>query len=149
LAAFGTPELASGVNTTGNNAQAFLATDKSELLFTSDRTGQWDIFHAAATSSTFANPTPFSALNSDKSDWLPRLSTDGLTIYLSSDRAGGAGGFDVLCARRTTVNDGFPTPTPVFELNTTGDDFVSWISADNCRVYGQSKGILSFATRMP
>jgi hypothetical protein len=82
-------------------------------------------------------------------DWLPRLSADKLTVYIGSKCPGGSGGFDALRSHRTKVNDGFPRPTSVAELNTNGDGFVSWISSDNCRAYRQSKGVTSIATRQP
>jgi Tol biopolymer transport system component len=149
LTEFGSPGLAMGIDAAGNSAQPFLTTDNKELWFASDRSGNYDIWSARATPSGFLAPVAASSLNSDATDFVPRMSADGLTIYLSSERAGGRGGFDVLRAHRSTINDGFPTPTAVTELNTAGNDFVSWISPDNCRAYGQSQGVSSIATRQP
>jgi hypothetical protein len=149
LAEFAAPGLALSVNAAGNSAQPFVTADNKELWFSSDRSGQFKIWNAQVIASGFLDPELASTLNSDAIDWLPRLSADKLTVYIASNRAGGLGGFDVLRSHRTTVNDGFPRPTPVVELNTSGDDFVSWISPDNCRAYGQSKGVTSIATRQP
>jgi len=79
-------------------------------------------------------------LNSPSDDYLPTLSADRLTVYLASTRVapGAKGGFDVWMSHRSTINDGFPTPTLVDELNTAGDDYSSWLSVDNCWMYGMS-----------
>lgn len=74
-------------------------------------------------------------LNTASRDWLPTLSADKLTIYLSSTRSGGQGSFDIWAAHRTTINDGFSNPVPVAELNSSKTEFVGWLSPDNCRLY--------------
>jgi hypothetical protein len=48
------------------------------------------------------------------------------------------GQFDIWTSHRNVVDDGFPPPTPVDELNTASSDYVGWLSADNCRIYGVS-----------
>jgi hypothetical protein len=152
LADFDRPGLARGVNSVGNNSTPFLSADNSELWFTSDRAGgpgQWDIWHSKKRVSGFEDPIASSSLSSDKNDWSPTLSTDGLTIYISSDRVGGQGGFDVWRAHRNSVTEGFPAPMVVDELNTAGTEYLAWISTDNCRVYGQTNGTFSVATRQP
>ena len=100
-------------------------------------------------------PTIVPELNSLADDYLPTLSTDRLTVYFTSTRAaaGTKGGFDVWTSHRSTVNDGFPAPTLVDELNTAGSDYATWLSADNCRMYGTSNssgtGRIYVATRQP
>lgn len=83
------------------------------------------------------------------------LSADRLTVYFASNRstAGTSGGYDVYRAHRSSVADGFGTPVPVPELDTTGDDSPRWLSADNCRLYLHAKVGTTFklfvATRHP
>jgi len=62
------------------------------------------------------------------------ISVDRLTIYLASNRTGSQG-FDIWRSHRSSIQDGFPTPTKVDELETAGNDFPTWISPDNCRIY--------------
>jgi Tol biopolymer transport system component len=78
------------------------------------------------------------ALSTDVEDQVPMLSADKLTVYLSSNRPGGKGGFDIWTAHRSTTADGFPAPTPVSELNSSAADYVGWLSPDNCRIYFSS-----------
>ena len=67
------------------------------------------------------------------------LSADRLTIYFASNRstAGARGGFDIWTSHRSSVNDGFPAPTSVAELDTADDEYSGWLSSDNCRLYGR------------
>ena len=146
LADFGSPGLAATVNAadvTATDAQPFITTDNKELWFVSSRlpnVGGLDIWHAGSVSTGFAPPSPEAELSSQASDYYPTLSADRLTIYFASTRSasGVKGGFDIWSSHRSTVSDGFPAPTLVDELNTTGDDHVTWLSADNCRIYGTS-----------
>jgi hypothetical protein len=151
LAEFSQPALAAGINSIGQNIHPFLA-DNGDLWFGSTRPpnlGLVDVWRARATSSGFLAPELIAALSSDQNDYVPTLSPDGLTVYVSSGRSGGLGGMDVWRSHRSTVNDEFPTPTAVTELNTAGDDAVLAVSSDNCRVYGASQGVAVMATRQP
>jgi hypothetical protein len=153
LADFGAAGAASGINASGNTGQPFLTADNTELWFSSDRSDPsvrlGEIWSAKAGSPSFLDPKLQVSLNSENSDWVPRLSADGLTVYLSSDRLGGQGSFDIWRATRNAVTDSFSAPLVVTELNTAGADYVGGISSDNCRIYGQSQGTFSVATRQP
>jgi len=146
LAEFGTPGLAATVNATDpqeSDAHPFVTADGKELWFVSNRAGGlggFDVWHASWQGNGFATPTIVAELNSSADEFLPALSADRLTVYFSSMRAatGTKGGLDIWTSHRSTVNDGFPAPTLVDELNTTGNDFATWLSADNCRMYGTS-----------
>lgn len=138
---FGTPSKVANVNSatvTDSDNQPFVTADGQELWFISYRAGGLgasDIYRAVWSGSSFANVAAITALSSSTTDWLPMLSADKLTVYLSSDRPGGKGGFDIWTAHRSTIRDGFPAPTPVHELNSSDDEFVGWLSPDNCRLY--------------
>ena len=162
LVEFGTPGLAATVNAadpTQNDGQPFVTADGSELWFSSDRTGglgSADIWVAKWTGNGFGPPTPVPELNSSVEDWFPTLSADRLTIYFGSLRTGPGtkGSFDIWTSHRSTVNDGFPAPTLVDELNTSSAETPTFLSADNCRLYGgllNSSGAfrLFVATRQP
>jgi Tol biopolymer transport system component len=162
LAEFGAPGLAATVNapdTQQYDAQPFLTAAGNELWFTSKRTGGLggnDIWRAAWTGSGFATPSLAAELNSPVDEWVPTLSADLLTVYFSSPRAatGANGNLDIWISHRNVIDDGFPAPTLVDELNTAGADLASWLSADNCRMYGASSGDdgtshIYIATRQP
>jgi hypothetical protein len=154
MSEFGAPGLANGLNTTvniTNSIHPFITSDNSEIWFVSDRPGGmglFDIWQAKKSSSTFLPPQVMAALNSSNEDWLPVLSADKLTLYLQSTRSGGPN-YDVFRTQRSTVNDGFPAPVLVPELNVDNHHFVSWISSDNCRIYGRHQNIASVAMRQP
>lgn len=162
LVEFGTPGLAATVNAADpkqNDGQPFVTADGSELWFSSDRTGGLgtdDIWVAKRTGNGFGPPTPVPQLNSSEADWTPTLSADRLTIYFGSFRTapGTKGSLEIWTSHRSTVNDGFPAPTLVDELNTSSAEGPTFLSADNCRLYGgllNSSGAfrLFVATRQP
>ena len=45
------------------------------------------------------------AINSASSDQGPAISKDGLSLYFTSNRSGGLGGFDMYVSQRTSVDD--------------------------------------------
>jgi hypothetical protein len=114
-----------------------------------------DIWHARAIGPGFDTPVAEPQLSSPANDYLPMLSADRLDVYLSSDRAAaaGKGGFEIWRSHRTTIQDGFPAPALVEELNTSGAEHATWLSADNCRIYGATDVAgdldLFVATRQP
>jgi hypothetical protein len=61
-------------------------------------------------------------VNTASSETTPKLSADGLTLYFSSDRAGGSGGNDVYRATRWAVTEAFTTPMRVVELCSDSSD---------------------------
>jgi len=44
-------------------------------------------------------------VNSTANDIGASILADGLTLYFSSNRSGGAGGYDLWCTPRATIND--------------------------------------------
>jgi len=53
------------------------------------------------------------AVNGPHFEWDPLLTSDGLTLYFSSDRPGGVGSFDTYVTTRPTVDSPFGAPAPV------------------------------------
>jgi hypothetical protein len=138
---------------TDSDSQAFVTADTQELWFVSSRPGglgNADIYRAAWSGSGFANVAAITALSSDAADYVPTLSADKLTVYLSSNRPSGKGNMHIWTAHRSTTRDGFPAPTPVRELNSSGSEFVGWLSPDNCRLYFSSDaaGTLDITSRL-
>jgi len=145
LAEFGPPGLVAMIgapDVTVSDGQPFEAPDGTELWFTSTRQptlGGSDIWRVVRTGAGFASPVMEAALSSSAEDWFPVLSLDRLTIYFASNRstAGAKGGYDIWTSHRSSVNDGFPAPTSVAELDTADDEYSGWLSSDNCRLYGR------------
>ena len=61
---------------------------------------KYDLYTATITDGGFGNAEELSALNSPYNDGAPAVSSFGDFLYFSSDRPGGAGGFDLYRSRR-------------------------------------------------
>jgi len=155
LAAFSTPAPLLGVaspNVADNDVQPSLTADGQELWFTSNRNGNYDLFHASIVNGSFTNLMPALELNSSADEFMAALSGDRLTIYFSSKRGGTSD--DIWTAHRSSTTDGFGAPAPVDELNTSGSELSDWLSPDNCRLYMRASSAngdadIYVATRRP
>jgi hypothetical protein len=117
-----------------------ISSDELEIFFATNReAGEFQIYRAtrANAGSPFEAPTPVTELNSTTEEVSTALSSDGLIIYWSSRRTdGGAKGQrDMWTAKRPSIGAPFGVPKNVAELNTAADDFPSYLSADQCRLY--------------
>jgi hypothetical protein len=83
----------------------------------------------------FGVPTPLADFNTASDDDGVYLSDDLLTAYLSSNRPGGSGGYDLWVATRGATGDHFSTPYPVGAVNTADDERQPVISHDGLRLY--------------
>jgi len=136
-APFGTPTGVAGLNTTDADQQPFISADGASLYF--DRTptgGQTSIYRASSSVTGFTDPVAVSELSLVGTNSLrPVLSADGLTIFFSSDRAGGAGSLDIWTATRPSLTAPFEQVSNVTALNASSFEFADWISPDGCRIY--------------
>jgi len=69
-------------------------------------------------------------LNSASDETSPVLSADGLSIWFTSNRPGGAGGYDVWTATRATVRSPWGVPTLVPGVSSTSNEFSIAVTAD-------------------
>lgn len=75
-------------------------------------------------------------LNTGSNEFEPAVTSDELTLFWTSDRPdAGIGGLNIWMATRAAKTDAFGSPTPVVELNSTGDDIPSWVSDDLCQMF--------------
>jgi Tol biopolymer transport system component len=95
------------VDSAADDGSPVLSRDGLTLYFASKRTdpaarGNDDIWIARRTtvSDPFGAPIAVSELNSAAADGPRWLSSDGCTLYFTSDRAGGQGGYDLYVATR-------------------------------------------------
>jgi len=78
-------------------------------------------------------------VNSHFNDQHPAISRDGLSLYISSDRPGGFGDFDIYVSHRASVNDEWGPPQNLGPIiNTEFEDSVPTFSADGHRMYFES-----------
>ena len=79
---------------------------------------------------SFGAATALTSLNTTADDERADLSSDELTLYFSSSRPGGVGGFDIYKATRTSITAAFGNITPVAGMNTTVDERGPRVTAD-------------------
>jgi WD40 repeat protein len=127
--AFGSPVVVAELASSGNNDfKETLTADLLEIYFCSDRPGgpgNQDVWSAsrASTSSAWSTPSCVLEVSSPLHETGPAVSADGLTLWVSSDRSGGKGGYDIWMSTRASRSSSWSIPTPVTELNTPGDEF--------------------------
>ena len=75
-------------------------------------------------------------VNSSSYDFHPEVSSDGLTLYFQSNRAGGSGGHDLWMTTRSTKDDSWSTPVNLGSaINTSGWDGHPNISTDGLALF--------------
>ena len=114
-----------------------ISADGLDLYFCSSRPGGFggdDIWVAARAtrSSSFDPPVNLgSSINTAANDCEPGISSDGLTLFLATDRKGGSGGFDIWVARRASRSMPFGKPVNLgHDVNSGFSDERPDISAD-------------------
>jgi Tol biopolymer transport system component len=126
-----------GLNTSSDDQQPYLLPDGSEIYFSSNRSGDSDIYRARALSGGgFGAASAVAEINTaGLADEHPVVSADGLTIFFSSTRPGGMGNIDVWTSTRASPDDAFGTPVDVGAVSSSSKDIPDWISPDGCRLY--------------
>lgn len=124
---FGNVTLVAELSSRDKDDNPTLTGDLLQICFTSTRansTDRADVWCAerAARTERFDEPFEITAVNSDAFETSPALSLDGLDLWFSSDREGGAGEADIYVASRATRTDPWAAPTVVPELNSEFDD---------------------------
>jgi len=78
-------------------------------------------------------------VNSASGDGLPKISSDGLSLYFTSDRPGGFGQFDLYVSTRATVQDKWSIPVNLGSyVNSSVTEYWPSISVDNLTLYFSS-----------
>jgi hypothetical protein len=101
-----------------------LTADLLEIFFTSDRSGNGDVWTArrSSPSQPFVSPVPVTEVNTATFETSAAISADGLTLWYGSDRPGGVGTTDIWVATRPTRSAGWLAPGNVVALNTGVED---------------------------
>ena len=102
-----------------------LTGDLLEIYFTTDRvSGNGDVWFATrgSPSAPFGTPAPVTVVNGASFETSSAISTDGLTLWFGSDRAGGVGANDIWVSQRATRTAAWSTPVNVVALNSPADD---------------------------
>ena len=121
---FSEPRLLSELATPAKTDNPPLPSDLLELFFTSERGTSADVYVAqrSAPSDAFGPPKRVDAVSSDALETSPIVSTDGLTLYWASDRAGGLGDLDIWRATRSSRSAAWSAPENLRALNSDAKD---------------------------
>lgn len=96
--------LGSSVNSEYFDSQPTITSDGMTVYFASDRpggSGGTDIWMTTRTGDSWSSAVNVKNVNSPADDIAPSIAPDGKTFYFSSNRAGGAGGFDLYVVKKT------------------------------------------------
>jgi serine/threonine protein kinase len=97
--------------------------------------GNFDLFVADRVSGVVTGVRALEAVNSTDQENHPIPSFDQTALYFSRPDQGDDSRRNIFVARRQADAGDFGSPRAVTELNTDLDEFPSWISPDNCRLY--------------
>jgi hypothetical protein len=114
------------INGEANDDQPSLTEDLLEIYFSSQRPGLGggDVWFATrgTRADPFAAPRPVLAASSPGIETSPAISRDGLTLWVGSNRGGGAGKLDIWRTTRSSRDSTWGPLVNVAELNSEEDD---------------------------
>jgi hypothetical protein len=132
-AAFASAKLLAGPNGTSNDYLPWISADELTLMFSSSRGGSTDVYSTkrAKRTDNFPAPTALAGVNGASSnEERAAWSNDGLTIYFSSNRAGGVGDVDIWVGTRADLQRNFGGLTNLRVVNSTSEDVDVSLSRD-------------------
>jgi WD40 repeat protein len=150
-ASWGNPQPLTSLNGNGWDGYPSLTGDGLEIFyarmvnFTKER-----IFRATRKdlNSTWSAPSEVKELAPGYCSTVPSITSDGLSLFFSSDRPGGLGDRDYWMATRNDRNSPFASEVPVTELNTQKIDAHGCITADGFSFYFCRKCLVYHADRI-
>jgi len=143
---FGEPtNLGPTINSPHADGPGSFSSDGLEMYFDSNLRGSFkdDIYVSTRATTDDAWGTPVKLgppVNSSGLEILPIISTDGLSLYFTSLRAGGYGVLDMWVTTRETIDDDWGEPSNLGpKVNGPNDDVVTSISFDGLVLYFYSR----------
>jgi Tol biopolymer transport system component len=133
--------LGPNVNTSNYEAPWSISTDGLSLYMSSNRTGGsgtydlWVITRATVLSPWVAPVNLGPTVNSSSYEYHPLISSDGLSLYFSSSRSGGTGGYDIWVSTRTTTSSLWGTPVNLWAINSSSNDYQPRLSSDGLSLF--------------
>lgn len=157
------PEAVSEVNTDFHDRMPSISQDGRYLFFSSDRLGGKggdDIWFVELDEKTgkWGQPQNAGSVNTSASEVTPAIHSDGITLYFSSDHAGGVGGYDIYFTQSVSklanpdaehiAEKGWAKPLNLGKpFNSNFDDEYPTVTANGERVYftsNRSEGLGAF-----
>jgi hypothetical protein len=112
-----------------------LRLSQDELTGYFDRDTEIYVTSRASTSAPFAPPALATDVSSSFFDAAPFLSSDGLSLYLSSGRPGTLGGRDIFVATRATTSSVFSAPVDLPSVSSPTDDATPYVTNDGSELW--------------
>jgi len=143
---FGVPQSISPViNSPENEGAATISGDGKTLVFTScgraGGLGNCDLYISHRRGNQWTAPRNLGVLvNSKAWDSQPSLSADGRTLYFSSNRGGGVGGYDIYVTTIGANGSWGAARNLGAPINTTRDDLAPFIHASGTTLYYSTNG---------
>ncbi len=137
----------SDLNTPENEGAHCVSADGKLLIFTAcarrDGLGSCDLYFSTRADGKWSHPRNLgSGVNTSAWEGQPSLSSNGLTLYFSSDRKGGKGSRDIWKVERTS--SGWSKAKNLADINTTGNDESPFMHWDNETLYFMTDGLPGF-----
>jgi outer membrane protein OmpA-like peptidoglycan-associated protein len=132
--------LAGSLNTNYHNASINLSPDGKEMLTYHDTNGG-DIFASILKSDgTWSEPEAITGINSSYIENSATITSDGNTIYFTSNRPGGFGGTDIYMSTKDSKGKWTKPQNLGDQVNTEFDEDAVFISANGKHLYFSSNG---------
>ena len=129
------------INSAGHEASIGLTVDGQQLfIYSAQEDPQGDIYYSKLEGNQWTTPVAFDPVNSKASETHACFSADGKTIYFTSNRKGGFGGFDIY--RVTLLPNGeWSKPLNLgSKINTEFDERAPFIHPDGVSLFFASNG---------
>ncbi|HEX2393810.1 MAG TPA: hypothetical protein VHI78_00600, partial [Bacteroidales bacterium] len=135
------------LNTGDNEGAQSITGDGRYMIFTacnrSDGLGRCDLYESVFEGERWSIPKNIGTpVNSKYRETQPSLSTDGRTLYFSSDRPGGKGYHDIWVSHREDNGQWTPPVNLGDSINSAGVEMSPFIHPDNNSLYFSSDGFL-------
>ncbi len=138
---WGAPKPMNNINSEGHEASIGLTVDGQQLfIYSAQEDPQGDIYYSKLEGNNWTTPVAFEPVNSKASETHACFSADGKTIYFTSNRRGGFGGFDIY--RVTLLPNGeWSKPLNLGpKINTEFDERAPFIHPDGVSLFFASNG---------
>lgn len=141
---FSTPALVTSITTTSSEEDVWLTADSRTAIMASNRpsdagVGDYDLYIASRSAAVgdFGVATLMANVNSPSSDRRPVLTSDGLTLFFTSNRTVGEGGTgnNIFVSTRVNTLADFGAPGTLANANTSSNDLVNSVTSDGKILY--------------
>jgi outer membrane protein OmpA-like peptidoglycan-associated protein len=134
--------IGSPVNTEYHDATCGLSADGNELfVYRATKRDGGDIFHSIFDGEKWSDPKRLGPnINTKYRETHASLSADGQQLYITSDRKGGLGGFDIYISQKQNDGTWGPAINLGPSINTSKDEIGPYIHPDGITLYFSSDG---------